>query len=98
MLDEVVSLALAGVGVVAIVWGAESFAEHLAVAATRRGVSTFALALLLAGAEPEQNWPRRWPRPSATLPRLPSVTSWAVQPCAGMVVPSSKRARGLPLG
>jgi cation:H+ antiporter len=45
-------VAVAGVG--AIVWGAETFAEHLAVAATRLGVSTFALALLLAGAEPEE--------------------------------------------
>jgi cation:H+ antiporter len=42
------------VGVAAIVWGAEAFAEHLAVASVRLGVSTFALALLLAGAEPEE--------------------------------------------
>ena len=41
-------------GVAAIVWGAETFAEHLAVASTRLGVSAFALALLLAGAEPEE--------------------------------------------
>ena len=41
-------------GVVAIVWGAERFAENLARAATRLGVTTFALALLLAGAEPEE--------------------------------------------
>ena len=41
-------------GVAAIVWGAEMFAEHLAVASTRLGVSAFALALLLAGAEPEE--------------------------------------------
>jgi cation:H+ antiporter len=40
--------------VAAIVWGAETFAEHLAVASTRLGVSAFALALLLAGAEPEE--------------------------------------------
>jgi cation:H+ antiporter len=45
-------LSLAGVGV--IVWGAEAFAEHLAAAATRLGVSVFALAILLAGAEPEE--------------------------------------------
>lgn len=38
----------------AIVWGAELFAEHLAAAASRLGVSAFALALLLAGAEPEE--------------------------------------------
>lgn len=41
-------------GVAAIVWGAEAFAEHLAGAATRLNVSAFALALLLAGAEPEE--------------------------------------------
>ncbi len=42
----------AGVGL--IVWGAEAFAEHLGRAAVGLGVSTFALALLLAGAEPEE--------------------------------------------
>jgi cation:H+ antiporter len=43
---------VAGVG--AIVWGAEPFAEHLGKAAVTLGVSSFALALLLAGAEPEE--------------------------------------------
>jgi cation:H+ antiporter len=43
---------LAGVG--AIVWGAEAFAEHLGKASVALGVSSFALALLLAGAEPEE--------------------------------------------
>lgn len=52
--DVGVPVMLGVVGVAAIVWGAESFAEHLARAATRLGVSTFALALLLAGAEPEE--------------------------------------------
>jgi cation:H+ antiporter len=47
-------LLLAAVGVAAIVWGAETFAEHLAAAARRLGTSTFALAVLLAGAEPEE--------------------------------------------
>lgn len=47
-------LLLAGAGIALIVWGAETFAEHLSVAAVRLGVSTFALALLLAGAEPEE--------------------------------------------
>jgi cation:H+ antiporter len=47
-------IAVAGLGVAAIVWGAETFAEHLAVASARLGVSTFRLALLLAGAEPEE--------------------------------------------
>ncbi len=41
-------------GVALIVWGAELFASHLAVSAMRLGISTFALALLLAGAEPEE--------------------------------------------
>lgn len=41
-------------GVAVIVWGAETFAEHLAAAAARLGVTSFALALLLAGAEPEE--------------------------------------------
>jgi cation:H+ antiporter len=40
--------------VAAIVWGAETFAEHLTDASARLRVSTFALALLLAGAEPEE--------------------------------------------
>ena len=43
---------VAGTG--AIVWGAESFAEHLADASKRLGVTAFALAVLLAGAEPEE--------------------------------------------
>lgn len=38
----------------AIVWGAERFAKHLAAASSQLGVSSFALALLLAGAEPEE--------------------------------------------
>jgi cation:H+ antiporter len=47
-------LLVALLGVVAIVWGAEAFAEHLATASARLGVSVFALAILLAGAEPEE--------------------------------------------
>ncbi len=47
-------LAVMAAGMGAIVWGAELFAEHLAAASTRLGVSAFALALLLAGAEPEE--------------------------------------------
>ncbi|HTF63714.1 MAG TPA: hypothetical protein VK638_13540, partial [Edaphobacter sp.] len=39
---------LAGVG--AIVWGSEAFAEHLGKAAVALGISSLALALLLAGA------------------------------------------------
>ena len=53
-MTPVLWLLLAIVGIALIVWGAETFAEHLSVAAVRLGVSTFALALLLAGAEPEE--------------------------------------------
>jgi cation:H+ antiporter len=42
------------VGIALIIWGAETFAEHLGAASVRLGVSAFALALLLAGAEPEE--------------------------------------------
>lgn len=37
-----------------IVYGAETFAENLSEASTRLGVTAFALAILLAGAEPEE--------------------------------------------
>jgi cation:H+ antiporter len=47
-----IAVMAAGTGV--IVWGAETFAEHLADASKRLGVTAFALALLLAGAEPEE--------------------------------------------
>ena len=47
-------LAVAAADVRAIVWGAEAFAEHLALASARLGVSAFALAVLLARAEPEE--------------------------------------------
>ena len=52
--DIVVGLIVVVVGVGLIVWGAETFAEHLAAASVRLGVSAFAMALLLAGAEPEE--------------------------------------------
>jgi len=42
------------VGVGLIVFGAETFAENLSAASARLGVTTFALAVLLAGAEPEE--------------------------------------------
>ena len=54
MLGPVLEAAPLLVGVALIVWGAERFAEHLAAASARLGVTTFALALLLAGAEPEE--------------------------------------------
>jgi cation:H+ antiporter len=41
-------------GTAMIVWGAERFAEHLATASKRLGITAFALAVLLAGAEPEE--------------------------------------------
>lgn len=42
------------IGIGLVVWGAEAFAEHLSRASVVLGVSGFALALLLAGAEPEE--------------------------------------------
>lgn len=54
MISTVGWLVVALAGVACIVWGAETFAEHLSVASVRLGVSSFALALLLAGAEPEE--------------------------------------------
>jgi cation:H+ antiporter len=50
----VVALAALAGGVALVVAGAEVFAEHLEAASRRLGVSAFALALLLAGAEPEE--------------------------------------------
>lgn len=47
-------LLVLAVGAGAIVWGAEVFVEHLGRSAVALGVSSFALALLLAGAEPEE--------------------------------------------
>ncbi len=46
------------VGTAVIVWGAEAFAEHPSAASVQLGVSKFALALLLAGA---QGWSGRSP-------------------------------------
>ncbi len=53
MATVVAVVAFAG-GIALVVVGAELFAEHLEVASRRLGVSAFALALLLAGAEPEE--------------------------------------------
>lgn len=47
-------LAVLAIGTALIVCGAEAFAENLSKAAARLGVGAFALALLLAGAEPEE--------------------------------------------
>ena len=51
-----VALGILGIaaGAAIIVGSAELFAEHLGAAAARLGMTTFALALLLAGAEPEE--------------------------------------------
>ena len=54
MPETLLALVALVASVAAIVWGAETFAEHLTDASARVGVSTFALALLLAGAEPEE--------------------------------------------
>jgi cation:H+ antiporter len=53
-MDVALWLLVAGLGVAAIVWGAEAFAEHVSSASARLGVGVFALAILLAGAEPEE--------------------------------------------
>ena len=53
-MHTILQLLLVAAGVACIVWGAEAFAEHLSVAAVRLRVSAFALAILLAGAEPEE--------------------------------------------
>ncbi|MBA2532748.1 MAG: sodium:calcium antiporter, partial [Nocardioidaceae bacterium] len=52
----VVALALVAAGAVLLTLGAESFAEHVVPAANVLGVSAFGLALLIAGAEPEEAW------------------------------------------
>jgi cation:H+ antiporter len=48
------ALALLGAGGALLTAGAELFAEHVVGAARRVGLTTFGLALLLAGAEPEE--------------------------------------------
>lgn len=53
-MNVVVELAAVAAGIALVVWGAETFAEHLVGAAERLNVSAFALAVLLAGAEPEE--------------------------------------------
>ena len=53
-MSEVPWLVAMAAGTASIVWGAERFAEHLADASKRLGITAFALAVLLAGAEPEE--------------------------------------------
>ena len=50
------ALALVAVGAVLLTGGAEAFAEHVVPAARGVGLSAFGLALLVAGAEPEEAW------------------------------------------
>ncbi len=52
----VVALALIGAGALLLTAGAEAFAEHVVAAARVVRLSAFGLALLLAGAEPEEAW------------------------------------------
>jgi cation:H+ antiporter len=54
VLSLVVSLVLLAVGAGLLTAGAEGFAENVTAASSRLGVSVLALALLLAGAEPEE--------------------------------------------
>jgi cation:H+ antiporter len=54
VLDVVISVALLAVGAALLTAGAEGFAENVTAASSRLGVSVLALALLLAGAEPEE--------------------------------------------
>ncbi len=54
MLDLVLPVVLLVVGAVLLTAGAEGFAENVTAASSRLGVSVLALALLLAGAEPEE--------------------------------------------
>lgn len=54
MLDLVLPVVLLVVGAALLTAGAEGFAENVTAASSRLGVSVLALALLLAGAEPEE--------------------------------------------
>ena len=54
MLSLLVALLLLAVGAALLTAGAEGFAENVTAASSRLGVSVLALALLLAGAEPEE--------------------------------------------
>jgi cation:H+ antiporter len=54
VLSAVVAVVLLVVGAALLSVGAESFAENVTAASSRLGVSVLALALLLAGAEPEE--------------------------------------------
>lgn len=54
MVSAVGSLVLLVLGAALLTVGAEAFAEHIGEAGSRLGVSTLALGVLLAGAEPEE--------------------------------------------
>ena len=52
----VIAFALIAAGALLLTLGAEAFAEHVVAAARAVRVSAFGLALLVAGAEPEEAW------------------------------------------
>jgi len=52
----VVALALIAAGALLLTFGAEAFADHVVAASRVVRLSTFGLALLVAGAEPEEAW------------------------------------------
>lgn len=54
MWDALVAIVRVVAGAALLTLGAEGFAEHVTAASSRLGVSVLALALLLAGAEPEE--------------------------------------------
>ena len=68
-------------GVALIVWGAEAFAEHLGRASVRLGVSSFALALLLAGAEPEELATAVAAQHRASEPWIDEAAYWLLSAC-----------------
>lgn len=70
--DVIVDVVALLAGVAVIVWGAETFAEHLASAAARLGVTSFALALRWPAPSP-RSWPPRSRPRCGTHPRSRSA-------------------------
>lgn len=79
-MDVILAIAALLAGVVVIVWGAETFAEHLAAAARQLRITNFALALLLAGAEPYLRCRERTACPSSAHARLRGRLARVVAP------------------
>ncbi len=77
MLDIATSVAAAMIGVGAIVWGAERFAEHLACAATRLGVSTPSRSRCCSPVPNQKSSPPPSPPLCGVRPQSHSVTSSA---------------------